>query len=55
VLEAEKIPFVNLYDPFLKNDPETLFVGHGDIHWNEEGQKKAAEWVTAFLKDKLAF
>ena len=36
---------INLYDTFSHNAPETLYFGDRDNHWNDAGQRLAAETV----------
>ncbi len=41
----QQLPVVNLFDPFSKSDAQRLYFRGGDNHWNDEGQKLAAEIV----------
>lgn len=44
-------PTRDLFDLFAESDPEALFVGFDDIHWNERGidlaARDVAEWLSA--------
>jgi hypothetical protein len=40
------IPAINLWHPFLKNNPDSLYFVHPDNHWNDNGQRLAAQ-ITA--------
>lgn len=44
------IPFVDLYDVFLKNNPSELYWHDTDDHWSNAGQRLAAFHVATFLK-----
>ena len=52
ICTEEQIDFINLYDPFFKNDPATLYFRCLDNHWNDKGQRLAAEETTNFLVNK---
>lgn len=43
------LPYVNLFEPFLEGGVEKLYLKGGDDHWNDEGQKVAAEIVASYL------
>jgi len=45
------IPFVNLYGPFRSAGPDGLYIGDGNLHWNEAGQALAARLVAAHLRE----
>lgn len=47
VRAAEKcqLPSINLYDAFAGHNPRSLYFRGGDNHWNDAGQKFAAETV----------
>lgn len=53
ILKSVNITYVNLYDTFRNNEPENLFIGHGDIHWSMEGQDLAARIVVSHLKNMM--
>lgn len=40
---------VNLFNVFLKNNPQELFLGGGNNHWNNRGQDIAAKEVASYL------
>lgn len=48
-----QLPYVNLYEPFAQHDPAKLFFRGGDNHWNDAGQKLAAERVAPELQRML--
>lgn len=43
--ERTGTPFVNLYSPFKERKSEQLYLKGGDDHWNDLGQRIAAELV----------
>ncbi|MDB5334646.1 MAG: hypothetical protein JWN70_265 [Planctomycetaceae bacterium] len=45
----QHLPVVNLFDPFSKSDAQRLYFRGGDNHWNDEGQKLAAEIVAPVI------
>jgi hypothetical protein len=52
ILHARHIPGLNLFETFVKNDPETLFFEEHD-HWNEAGQSLAARETALYIHDTL--
>ena len=48
ICDKHDIPRVNLYDVFLQNNPDSLFIMM-DSHWNEKGQDIAAEKVADYV------
>jgi hypothetical protein len=46
---ANRIPYVNLYDPFLKNNAEKLYFRDFNNHWNDAGQDLAAQEAAKFI------
>jgi hypothetical protein len=40
-----QVPSINLFESFAKEHPERLYFRGGDNHWNDEGQRTAAEIV----------
>ena len=51
ILEAERIPHLDLFTPFRDAGPDGLFVGHDDIHWNAAGQELAARLASEFARN----
>ncbi|MFK7897281.1 MAG: GDSL-type esterase/lipase family protein [Myxococcota bacterium] len=49
---ARSIPFVSFFDPFQKKGAESLYFVGGDDHWNDAGQKFAAELVSDFVVEE---
>ena len=47
--EALGVPFVSLHDAYRQRDANRLYFHGGDDHWNEEGQKLAADLTVAYL------
>jgi hypothetical protein len=45
------IKHVNLFTPFREGKPETLFFRAGNAHWNEAGQRLAAEIVARYVTE----
>ena len=50
---SASIDVINLYDTFSHNAPETLYFGDGDSHWNDAGQRLAAETVAPRVTARL--
>ena len=46
---SHSIPHVDLFDPFSKRDANELYFRGGNNHWNDEGQRVAAEIVGAYV------
>ena len=44
-----KIKYINLFDIFLRNEPDTLFFTGIDNHWNDKGQEIAAQQTAHYL------
>ncbi len=42
---------VNLFDPFQQHDPGKLYFRGGDNHWNDAGQRLAAEIVAPLVSE----
>jgi hypothetical protein len=49
ICRRNKIPVVNLFDPFWEQRARDLYLKSGDDHWNERGQDLAAEIVSHFV------
>jgi hypothetical protein len=47
--KANDIDVLNLFDLFLRNVPERLYLPDGDDHWSEAGQQLAAQAVAAYM------
>ena len=54
ICTEEQIEFINLYHPFSKNDPGSLYFSCLDNHWNDAGQELAARETTHFLVERVA-
>ena len=50
---SASIDVINLYDTFSQNAPETLYFGDRDSHWNDAGQRLAAETVAPRVVARL--
>lgn len=48
-----KTSYVNLYDDMARHDPSSLYFRGGDNHWNDAGQRFAAEIVAPQLVEML--
>ena len=46
------VPFVSLYDAFRAADASALYYHAGDDHWNDAGQRLAAELVDRYVSDR---
>ena len=53
ICEELQIPNVNLFPPFLENDPNSLYLKVNDDHWNDRGQALAAKIVGAALHNQI--
>lgn len=54
--EAAQLPYINLFSDFQKNDPSSLYFIENDDHWNDRGQKLAAELTAKkILRMKVLF
>ena len=51
---SEAIDVVNLYDAFSENSPDTLYFKGDDNHWNDAGQRLAAETIAPRVVARLA-
>jgi len=49
---ANNINYINLYEVFVKNDPENLFFRDGDDHWNDQGQDIAAKETASYIVNR---
>lgn len=49
IMTQHNIPHVNLYEFFRRQDPISLYFKGGDDHWNDQGQKLAAEIFSEYL------
>jgi hypothetical protein len=49
ILTELEVPALDLYGPFRDADPDALFVGIDDFHWNAAGQDLAARLLARFL------
>lgn len=45
------VAHVNLYEPFRAAGPDGLYIGDGNLHWNEAGQALAARLAAAKLRE----
>ena len=50
--ESNNIDFINLFNVFFHNNPQYLFFSKNDNHWNDFGQKLAAEKVAEYIVKK---
>jgi hypothetical protein len=50
--QEEGIDVINLFALFSSHGPDRLFFTNNDDHWNEAGQKLAAETLATFIQDK---
>ena len=50
--KARGIPFVSFYDHFKQKGAENFYFVGGDDHWNDAGQRLAAEVVSDFLLEE---
>ncbi len=50
--KARGIPFVSFFDHFKQNGAEKFYFAGGDDHWNDAGQRFAAEVVSDFLLEE---
>jgi hypothetical protein len=50
---ANRIHHINLFNTFLKNNPERLYFRGGDPHWNNLGQRIAARETGSYLLQKM--
>ena len=50
---ANNIDFVNLFDVFSQNNPETLFFRGNNNHWNDKGQDMAAKDTMLYITDRI--
>lgn len=48
-----ELNYIDLYDVFLKNNPEELYFKGGNTHWNDSGQDLAARETALFILDSL--
>lgn len=48
------IPYVNLYDPFMKNSPNNLYFKGKNDHWNDAGQDLASQEAAKFIAARQA-
>ena len=44
-----EIAYINLFDTFMANDPSSLYFRAGEYHWNDKGQRVAAEATAAYI------
>jgi hypothetical protein len=51
---SEAIDVINLYDAFSQNSPETLYFKGADNHWNDAGQRLAAETIAPRVVARVA-
>ena len=40
---------INLFDIFMKNDPQTLYFKRANAHWSDAGQVLAAEATADYV------
>ncbi len=50
-LKRNKIPGLNLFDLFSRNNPKGLFFTINNDHWNDKGQALAAKGTAAYIMD----
>ena len=41
---------INLFDIFMKNDPQTIYFKKADGHWSDAGQALAAEATADYVQ-----
>jgi len=46
---SHNINFINLFNLFIKNNPEDLFFRAGDDHWTDQGQRLAAKEAALYM------
>ncbi len=49
ICEGAGVGRINLFDIFMKNDPQTLYFKKADSHWSDRGQALAAEATADYL------
>ena len=42
-------PHVNFFEPFMHNNPDTLYFKKDNNHWNDRGQDIAAQKTAAYI------
>lgn len=52
ILTELGVPALDLYGPFRDAEPDELFVGVDDFHWNAPGQDLGARLLARFLVDR---
>ena len=50
ICDRAGLPRINLFDIFMKNDPETLYFKRANSHWSPRGQALAAEATADYLQ-----
>lgn len=50
ILKEEQIPYLDLYPPLLKQNPDSCFEGQEDFHFNEKGHEFTARLLAEFLE-----
>ncbi|MCH8138482.1 MAG: SGNH/GDSL hydrolase family protein [Proteobacteria bacterium] len=53
ICEVAGIGRINLFDIFMKNDPQTLYFKQADAHWSDAGQALAAEATADYVHREL--
>ena len=53
ICDRAGLPRINLFDIFMKNDPETLYFKRADPHWSDRGQALAAEATADYVHREL--
>ncbi len=52
IMRVQQIEYINLYEKFKQQAPANLYFKGGDDHWNDRGQRLAAEIVSEHLLGK---
>jgi len=53
ICERNGIPVLNLFQPFMNNDPDSLYFGYRDTHWNDAGQDLAAQLTAEYIQANM--
>lgn len=49
IMSSQQVAHINLYNTFKEQTPENLYFRGGDDHWNDAGQRLAAETVSHYI------
>ncbi|MCR9093700.1 MAG: SGNH/GDSL hydrolase family protein [bacterium] len=52
IADRRGMPFVELFEGYRALGSEEVYFGGFDDHWNDRGQRLAAEWVADFLMER---